>query len=104
MNIKNNITELNALFKQVMKDMPAEYKRTMVLGCSSIGIGIASLALPGAAKKIAACIGIATYGATIISALDANKKMLTSIGETSNQINENWEAYKATHPEIFGNN
>lgn len=104
MKINHNINELNGFFKQVWKDMPTEYKRTMVLGCSSIGISIASLAMTGAVKKLAVGIGITTYVATLISAMDANKKLLNSIGDTTNQINANWEAYKVTHPEIFGNN
>ena len=41
--------------------------------------------------------------AAIISALDANKKLLDSIDATTEQINKNWEEYKASHPEIFGN-
>lgn len=32
MKTNRNITELNAFFKQVWKDMPSEYKRTMALG------------------------------------------------------------------------
>ena len=99
----HSINELNAFFKQVWKDMPSEYKRTMALGCSSIGISLSSLIMTGTAKKVAAGVGLATYAATIISALDANKKLLASIDETSNQIEKNWEAYKAAHPEIFGN-
>ena len=98
-----NINELNALFKQVWKDMPSEYKRTMALGCSSIGIGLSSLLMSGTAKKVTAAIGLGTYVATIISALDANKKLLDSIDATTEQINSNWEEYKASHPEIFGN-
>ena len=99
----HNINELNAFFKQVWKDMPSEYKRTMALGCSSIGISLSSLLMSGTAKKVTAAIGIGTYVATIISALDANKKLLDSIDATTEQINKNWEEYKASHPEIFGN-
>ena len=103
MKTNHNITELNAFFKQVWKDMPSEYKRTMVLGCSSIAISISSLAMTGTAKKLITTIGLATYAATVISALDANKKLLDSINDTTEQINSNWEEYKASHPEIFGN-
>ena len=107
MKTNHNITELNAFFKQVWKDMPNEYKRTMALGCSSIGINLASLAMSGTAKKVTATIGLSTYAATIISALDASKKLLDSIDATTEQINKNWnknwEEYKASHPEIFGN-
>lgn len=103
MKTNHTINELNALFKQVWKDMPSEYKRTMALGCSSIGISLSSLLMSGTAKKITAAIGITTYAATVISALDANKKLLDSIDATTEQINSNWEEYKASHPEIFGN-
>lgn len=103
MKTNQNFTELNAFFKQVMKDMSTEYKRTMVLGCSSIGISLSSLLMTGTSKKITAAIGLTTYVATLISAMDANKKLLASIDETTEQINSNWEAYKAAHPEIFGN-
>ena len=99
----HNINELNVFFKQVWKDMPSEYKRTMALGCSSIGISLSSLLMSGTAKKVTAAIGLGTYVATIISALDANKKLLDSIDATTEQINRNWEEYKASHPEIFGN-
>lgn len=104
MQTRHNITELKEFFNQVWKDMPNEYKRTMALGCSSIGINLVSLAMSGTAKKVTATIGLATYAATIISALDANKKLLDSIDATTEQINSNWEEYKASHPEIFGNN
>lgn len=103
MKTNHNITELKEFFNQVWKDMPSEYKRTMVLGCSSIGISLSSLLMSGTAKKVTAAIGIATYAATVISALDANKKLLDSIDATTEQINSNWEEYKASHPEIFGN-
>ena len=103
MKTNHNINELNAFFKQVWKDMPSEYKRTMALGCSSIGISLSSLLMSGTAKKVTAAIGIGTYVAAIISALDANKKLLDSIDATTEQINKNWEEYKASHPEIFGN-
>ena len=103
MKTNHNFTELNAFFKQVMKDMPDEYKRTMLLGCSSITISLASLVMSGTAKKVTAAIGLTTYAATVISALDANKKLLDSIDATTEQINSNWEAYKTAHPEIFGN-
>ena len=103
MKTNRNITELNAFFKQVWKDMPSEYKRTMLLGCSSIGISLASLVMSGTTKKVTAAIGLATYAATLISAMDANKKLLDSIDATTEQINKNWEEYKASHPEIFGN-
>lgn len=103
MKTNHNITELNAFFKQVWKDMPSEYKHTMALGCSSIGISLSSLLMSGTAKKVTAAIGLGTYVATIISALDANKKLLNSIDATTEQINRNWEEYKASHPEIFGN-
>ena len=104
MKTNHNITELKEFFNQVWKDMPPEYKRTMALGCSSIGISLSSLLMSGTAKKVTATIGIATYAATVISALDANKKLLDSIDATTEQINSNWEEYKASHPEIFGNN
>lgn len=103
MKINHNITELKEFFNQVWKDMPNEYKRTMAFGCSSIAISISSLAMSGTAKKVTAAIGLATYAATVISALDANKKLLDSIDATTEQINSNWEEYKASHPEIFGN-
>ena len=103
MKSNHNINELNAFFKQVWKDMPSEYKRTMALGCSSIGISLSSLLMSGTAKKVTADIGLGTYVATIISALDANKKLLDSIDATTEQINSNWEEYKASHPEIFWN-
>ena len=103
MKINHNITELNAFFKQVWKDMPNEYKWTMPIGCTSIGISIASLLMSGTTKKVTAAIGLATYAATVVSALDANKKLLDSIDATTEQINANWEEYKASHPEIFGN-
>lgn len=99
----HNINELNAFFKQVWKDMPNEYKWTMAIGCTSIGISIASLLMSGTTKKVTAAIGLATYAATVVSALDANKKLLDSIDATTEQINANWEEYKASHPEIFGN-
>ena len=99
----HNINELNVFFKQVWKDMPNEYKRTMAIGCTSIGISIASLLMSGTTKKVTAAIGLATYAATVVSALDANKKLLDSIDATTEQINANWEEYKASHPEIFGN-
>ena len=104
MKTNHNITELNAFFKQVWKYMPSEYKRTMVLGGAVVGISLSSLLMSGTAKKVTATIGIATYAATVISALDANKKLLDSIDATTEQINSNWEEYKASHPEIFGNN
>ena len=103
MKINHNITELNAFFKQVWKDMPNEYKRTMAIGCTSIGISIASLLMSGTTKKVTAAIGLATYAATVVSALDANKKLLDSIDATTEQINANWEEYKTSHPEILGN-
>ena len=103
MKTNHNFTELNAFFKQVMKDMPDEYKRTMALGCASIATSISSLLMSGTTKKVTAAIGLATYAATIVSALDANKKLLDSIDATTEQINANWEEYKASHPEIFGN-
>ena len=103
MKTNHNITELKEFFNQVWKDMPNEYKRTMAFGCSSIAISISSLAMSGTAKKVTAAIGLGTYVATIISALDANKKLLDSIDATTEQINSNWEEYKASHPEIFGN-
>ena len=103
MKINHNITELKEFFNQIWKDMPNEYKRTMALGCSSITISLASLTMSGTAKKVTAAIGLATYAATVISALDANKKLLDSIDATTEQINSNWEEYKASHPEIFGN-
>ena len=103
MKTNHNINELNAFFKQVWKDIPNEYKRTMIIGCSSITISLASLAMSGTAKKVTAAIGLGTYVAAIISALDANKKLLDSIDVTTEQINRNWEEYKASHPEIFGN-
>ena len=104
MKTNHNITELKEFFNQVWKDMPNEYKRTMAFGCSSIAISISSLAMSGTAKKVTAIIGLTTYAATVISALDANKKLLDSIDATTEQINSNWEEYKASHPEIFGNN
>ena len=104
MKTNHNITELKEFFNQVWKDMPNEYKRTMAFGCSSIAISISSLAMSGTAKKVTAIIGLTAYAATIISALDANKKLLDSIDATTEQINSNWEEYKASHPEIFGNN
>ena len=76
----------------------------MALGCSSIGISLSSLLMSGTAKKVTAAIGLTVYVATVISALDANKKLLDSIDATTEQINSNWEEYKASHPEIFGNN
>lgn len=103
MKTNHNITELKVFFEQVWKDMPNEYKRTMALGCTSIGINIASLLMSGTTKKVTAAIGLATYAATVVSALDANKKLLDSIDATTEQINANWEEYKASHPEIFGN-
>ena len=103
MKTNHNITELKEFFNQVWKDMPDEYKRTMALGCTSIGINIASLLMSGTTKKVTAAIGLATYAATVVSALDANKKLLDSIDATTEQINANWEEYKASHPEIFGN-
>ena len=103
MKNNHNINELNVFFKQVWKDMPSEYKRTMALGCSSIGISLSSLLMSGTAKKVTAAIGLGTYVATIISVLDANKKLLNSIDATTEQINRNWEEYKASNPEIFGN-
>lgn len=99
----HNINELNAFFKQVWKDMPNEYKRTMAFGCSSIAISISSLAMSGTAKKITAIIGLTAYAATIISALDANKKLMASMDATTKEIEKNWEEYKTSHPEIFGN-
>ena len=99
----HNINELNAFFKQVWKDMPNEYKRTMAFGCSSIAISISSLAMSGTAKKITAIIGLTAYAATIISALDANKKLMASMDATTKEIEKNWEEYKSSHPEIFGN-
>ena len=99
----HNINELNAFFKQVWKDMPSEYKRTMALGCSSIGISLSSLLMSGTAKKVTAAIGLGAYVGTIISALDANKKLMASMDATTKEINRNWEEYKASHPEIFGN-
>ena len=103
MKTNHNITELKEFFNQVWKDMPSEYKRTMALGCSSIGISFSSLLMSSTAKKVTAAIGLGTYVATIISAMDANKKLLDSIDATTEQINRNWEEYKASHPEIFGN-
>ena len=103
MKTNHNITELKGFFEQVWKDMPSEYKRTMLLGCSSIGISLASLVMSGTTKKVTAAIGLATYAATLISAMAANKKLLDSIDATTEQINANWEEYKASHPEIFGN-
>ena len=103
MKTNHNITELKEFFNQVWKDMPNEYKRTMAFGCSSIAISISSLVMSGTAKKVTAAIGLATYAATVVSALDANKKLLDSIDATTEQINTNWEEYKASHPEIFGN-
>ena len=103
MKTNHNITELKEFFNQVWKDMPNEYKRTMAIGCTSIGISIASLLMSGTTKKVTAAIGLATYAATVVSALDANKKLLDSIDATTEQINANWEEYKASHPEIFGN-
>ena len=103
MKTNRNINELKEFASQVWKDMPSEYKRTMALGCSSIGISLSSLLMSGTAKKVTAAIGLGTYVATIISALDANKKLLDSIDATTEQINANWEEYKASHPEIFGN-
>ena len=103
MKTNHNITELKGFFEQVWKDMPSEYKRTMALGYSSIGISLSSLLMSGTAKKVTAAIGLGTYVATIISALDANKKLMDSIDATTEQINRNWEEYKASHPEIFGN-
>lgn len=103
MKTNHNITELKGFFEQVWKDMPSEYKRTMLLGCSSIGISLASLVMSGTTKKVTAAIGLTTYAATLISAMDANKKLLDSIDATTEQINANWEEYKASHPEIFGN-
>ena len=99
----HNINELNAFFKQVWKDMPNEYKRTMAFGCSSIAISISSLAMSGTAKKVTAIIGLTAYAATIISALDANKKLMASMDATTKEIEKNWEEYKTSHPEIFGN-
>ena len=104
MKTNRNINEIKDFASQVWKDMPSEYKRTMALGCSSIGISLSSLLMSGTAKKVTAAIGIGTYVAAIISALDANKKLLDSIDATTEQINSNWEEYKAFHPEIFGNN
>ena len=89
MKSNHNINELNAFFKQVWKDMPNEYKRTMAIGCTSIGISIASLLMSGTTKKVTAAIGLATYAATVVSALDANKKLLDSIDATAEQINRN---------------
>lgn len=103
MKTNHNITELKGFFEQVWKDMPNEYKRTMAIGCTSIGISIASLLMSSTTKKVTAAIGLATYAATVVSALDANKKLLDSIDATTEQINANWEEYKASHPEIFGN-
>ena len=103
MKTNHNITELKGFFEQVWKDTPNEYKRTMAIGCTSIGINIASLLMSGTTKKVTATIGLATYAATVVSALDANKKLLDSIDATTEQINANWEEYKASHPEIFGN-
>ena len=74
------------------------------LAALPIGISLSSLLMSGTAKKVTAAIGLGTYVATIISALDANKKLLDSIDATTEQINSNWEEYKASHPEIFGNN
>ena len=103
MKTNHNITELKGFFEQVWKDMPNGYKRTMAIGCTSIGISIASLLMSGTTKKVTAAIGLATYAATVVSALDANNKLLDSIDATTEQINANWEEYKASHPEIFGN-
>lgn len=103
MKTNHNITELKEFFNQVWKDMPNEYKRTMAFGCSSITISISSLAMSGTAKKVTAIIGLTAYAATIISALDANKKLLASMDATTKEIEKNWEEYKASHPEIFGN-
>lgn len=103
MKNNHNINELNAFFKQVWKDMPNEYKRTMAFGCSSIAISISSLAMSGTAKKVTAIIGLTAYAATIISALDANKKLMASMDATTKEIEKNWEEYKTSHPEIFGN-
>ena len=104
MKTNHNIIDLNKLFKQVWKDMPNEHKRTMTLGCSSIGFSLASLAMNGTAKKVTAAIGLTTYALSIISALDANKKLMTHMDATTEEINRNWEEYKASHSEIFGNN
>ena len=101
--MKNDINELKEFANQVWKDMPKEYKRTMFLGSTSTIISLSSLLMSGTAKKLAAGVGITTYVATLISALDANKKLLDSIDATTEQINANWEEYKASHPEIFGN-
>ena len=103
MKTNHNITELKEFFNQVWKDMPNEYKRTMAFGCSSIAISISSLAMSGTAKKVTAIIGLTAYAATIISALDANKKLMASMDATTKEIEKNWEEYKASHPEIFGN-
>ena len=103
MTTNRNINELKEFASQVWKDMPSEYKRTMALGALSITISLTSLLMTGTAKKAVAGIGLATYAATVISALDANKKLLDSINTTTEQINANWEEYKASHPEIFGN-
>ena len=103
MKTNHNITELKEFFNQVWKDMPNEYKRTMAFGCSSIAISISSLAMSGTAKKVTAIIGLTAYAATIISALDANKKLMASMDATTKEIEKNWEEYKASHPEVFGN-
>ena len=56
-----------------------------------------------ASEKITAIIGLTAYAATIISALDANKKLMASMDATTKEIEKNWEEYKSSHPEIFGN-
>ena len=92
------------MMKEIVKSMPAECKRTAVIGAISTTASITSLFLEGAAKKIALGIGITTWIATVASSIDANNKITASMKEQTEKIVADWEAYKATHPEIFGNN
>lgn len=103
---KNNseISEFISFIKEIGKDMPAEYKRTLAIGGSSTVAFILSVLLKGTAKKVAIGAGLALWVASMLSGVDATNKLIDELSSKTKEINSNWEAYKAAHPDIFGTN